>query len=102
MSYEDVANLAKDQDFSARLAAGLTTEAMGKVEDPLGDLILKNPPVGASMFIPLVSSAPGFGDAYASGGQLAITDGMMLAAIQAAWPRVSNLYDSTLNPPVPS
>ncbi len=101
MSYADIANLAKDSDFVERLAAGLTSEAMLINADPLADLILKNPPIGSSMFMPLISSAPGFGDKYAAGGQESITDGDMLASIQAAWPRVAELYDSTLNPVVP-
>jgi hypothetical protein len=98
MGYADVANLSKDSDFTERLAAGLTGESVLKTGDALADLILKNPPIGASMFMPLVSSAPGFGDKYASGGQESITDGEILSAMQAAWPRVTDLYDSTLNP----
>ena len=99
MSYEDVANLAKDGDFASRLAAGLTNEAVLKTGDALADVILKNPPLGASMFIPLVSSAPGFGAKYATGGQESITDGDLLSAMQAFWPRVTELYDSTLSTP---
>lgn len=98
MSYEDVAKLSTDSDFTLRLAAGLTGEAVLKVGDTLADLTLKNPALSASMFMPLVSSSPGFGDKYATGGQAAVTDGDILSAIQTAWPRVADLYHSTLNP----
>jgi len=40
---------------------------------------------------------PGFDTAYAGGGQGAITDGMLLSAIQANWAHVEAVY---VPPPV--
>lgn len=96
--YEDVYNLGTDPRFRNRLAAGLTTESAVKTNDPLADQVLKNPEATALWFMPLVSSAPGFGDQYAAGGQEAIEDAELLSAMQSAWPRVSELYSGTLNP----
>lgn len=93
MTFRDTANLARDQVFQERLSAALTTESMGKPDDALADAILKDPAEGSAMFMPLISSAPGFGDKFAAGGQDSITDGDMLAAIQANWQRVVDLYD---------
>jgi hypothetical protein len=98
MAYQDVANLGLDPDFRLRLMACLTTESVLKVGDALADLCLRTPASGADMFMPYVSSAPGFGDKYAAGGQESITDGEILAAVQASWPKVAALYADLLNP----
>jgi hypothetical protein len=98
MSYEDVANLAADAEFGRRIGAALTTESVVKTDDALADAILKNPALSVQMFMPLVSSAPGFGAAFAAGGQESITDGQILSAVQSSWGRVAELYASTLNP----
>jgi len=93
MAFKDVAALATDRDFAARLAAGLAKEGLAKAPDYLVDQILKNPSAGAAMFMPLVSAAPGFDDKYLTDGQLAISDNEMLSAIQANWQRVFDLYE---------
>jgi len=97
--YEDVYNLGTDPRFRNRLAAGLTTESAVKTNDPLAEQVLRSPEATALWFMPLVSSAPGFGDQYAAGGQEAIEDAELLSAMQSAWPRVSELYHDVLNPP---
>jgi len=90
MTYENIADLARDQDFANRLGACLASEAAPKTDD-LSTLILRSPSNGAQLFMPLVSAAPGFGDAYAETGQKAIDDGMLLSAVQASWDRVAGL-----------
>lgn len=90
MTYAQTAALAADQDFTHRLAACLTTEAAPK-SDELSDTILRSPLYGAQLFMPMVSSAPGFADAYAGGGQEAIDDAMILSAVQASWDRAADL-----------
>jgi hypothetical protein len=90
MAYEDVAKLARDPDFSARLGASVATEARGK-SDPLSDKVLGMIDMGATMFMPAVASSPGFDTKYASGGQEMITDGDLLSAVQASWDRVAGI-----------
>lgn len=92
MAFRDAAALATDREFNARLAAGLTKEALAKPSDHLVDQILKSPDVGAAWFMPFVSGAPGFDTEYLAGGQLSIDDNQLLAAIQASWSRVFDLY----------
>jgi len=91
MTYQDQANLATDPNFERRLAAALTTESRSKVTDPLAALIMRIPTQGMLAFMPFISSAPGFADKYASGGQANITDGDLLSAIQAEWADVSTV-----------
>jgi len=96
MAYQDVYNLGTDPLFRNRLVATLTTESATKTNDPLADQALRNPDGTAVWFMPFISSAPGFGDQYATGGQEAIDDGELLSATQAAWPKVSALYSDIL------
>lgn len=102
MAYDDVYNLGVDPQFRNRLVATLTTESANKTNDPLADQAMKNPGGTALWFMPFISSAPGFGDQYAGGGQAAIDDGELLSATQAAWPRVADLYASVLVPASPA
>jgi hypothetical protein len=94
MTYTDTAALAGNSDFTARLTACCTEQAGIFVQDArpeysdLAREIITDP--GASFwFVWLVASSPGFGDAYAGGGQAAIDDGMLLSSVQANWPIVS-------------
>ena len=91
MTYADQAALAADQDFRERLSSALVTEGRARVTDPLGKLIMNSPQQGVSVFMPFVSSAPGFADKYASGGQSAVTDGDILSAVQASWADVTTV-----------
>lgn len=98
MSYLDNARLGQDSDFIFRLGAALGVEALART-DLLSDKILtQSPNASSDLFMPAVSSAPGFGELYASGGQEAITDEDMLAAVQAAWERVATSVDSVSTP----
>lgn len=91
MTFQNTADLMADPLFTARLSACLTTEATGR-SDALADQLLRFPPTwGASVFQPVVSASPGFGEMYAAGGQAAITDGDILSAVQANWARVAAL-----------
>ena len=91
MGYSDTAALANDAEFSARLVACVTTEAIGKPGDPLADRVLANAAYIPGAFLPMVASAPGFDAKYATGGQEAVTDGDLLSAVQASWARVSEV-----------
>lgn len=91
MSYADQAALGADREFSQRLSSALTTEGRSKITDPLGKLVMNSPVQGVAVFIPFVSSAPGFADKYAAGGQAAITDGDILSAVQASWADVTTV-----------
>lgn len=98
MTYANEAALAGDADFTSRLTACLCGEAKIKPDDVVANSILRYPPSGAAMFMPFISTAPGFGDAYGDGqDQAAITDAMLLAAVQSSWQAVA----TTNNPPTP-
>jgi hypothetical protein len=90
MAYADQQALSADGEFQNRIWACLTSESAAKDpgSDPLAEYILLDPWQGVKLFMPLLSTAPGFGDKYAQGGQESIADGEILAATQAAWPRV--------------
>lgn len=92
MTYADSAALSEDQQFKDRLGASLNIESLGKPDDPLANRILGTTVGGWGMFMPFVSSAPGFGDKYAAGGQESITDGDLLSAVQASWARVAAIH----------
>jgi hypothetical protein len=99
MTFADTAALAADPDYRTRLAACVTTEALGKPDDPLADDVLRNGPgFATAVFGPTVASAPGFGDKYAGGGSAAVTDGDLLSAVQASWVRLSGVYAPAAQP----
>ena len=84
MSYEDQAALAGDQLFLGRLGACVVTEARSH-SDPLAGQVLQGGfTYAAGVFLPWVSSEPGFSVPSSS-----ITDGMLLSAVQAVWPAVA-------------
>jgi hypothetical protein len=91
MSYADSAALSKDLEFRDRLSSCLSTEAQPK-DDHLATLVLQAPSRGIDMFMPFISTAPGFDVAYGAGGSASIDDGMILSAVQAAWPSVAEIY----------
>lgn len=93
MGYSDMGALGKDDDFQARVAACVCEQAQTPGHDDIvAQRALQSPAFAVSMFMPFVSTAPGFGDAYASGGQAAVTDGMLLSAVQAKWGDVVNVW----------
>jgi hypothetical protein len=91
MTYQQIADLGKDEAFLERLAAAVTEQAKSH-SDYAAESSLRSPSQGATMFMPFVSTEPGFAAAYGEGGQEAITDGMMLSAIQANWDAVNTLW----------
>lgn len=99
MTYADNAALGQDSLFVFRLGAALGVESLGR-SDPLSDTILtQSATASADLFMPAVSSAPGFGDLYAGGGQEAISDGDLLAAVQASWERIAASVAGDTPPP---
>lgn len=86
MAYYDIALLAADTDFFARITAAYTTETL---DLPPGDVL---PPQWAAEHMWTLAAQPGFGDAYASalaGGvpnpgrdPAVISDAQILSAIQ--------------------
>jgi hypothetical protein len=72
VAYSDVSDLKNDGYFQNRVTACLAMEGQTSPESVLLQVIWP------------VAAAPGFGDAYASGGQDTITDAQILSAVQAA------------------
>lgn len=95
MSYADQAGLATDPEFGRRLSSALTTEGRSKVDDPVGKLVMNSPQQGVAVFMPFISSAPGFADKYAANGEAGITDGDILSAVQASWADVGTVQGLT-------
>lgn len=90
MSYADEAALSMDSAFTARLAACLSHEAQLRAPDEFAAQVVRAPFTAAGQtFMPFISTAPGFGDAYQTGGQDAIDDGMLLSSVQASWDAVA-------------
>lgn len=94
MPYIDVSRLVGDQDFTNRITACCTEQAAVFINDQrpewvaLAEAIIADA-AAAAWFYWLVAAAPGFGDAFAGGGSEAITDQMLLSAVQALWPTVA-------------
>ena len=86
MSYIDRANLVADADFMGRLNACVANEAVGKPADPFVNQILRAWGWGGQAFAPVIISLPGFDKPQAE-----ITDGDLLAGVQASWDRVADL-----------
>jgi hypothetical protein len=93
VTYQQIADLAGDTDFQRRLASAVTEQAKTR-SDYTALVALRNPVQGSIMFSPFVSTEPGFADAYGDGGQDAVTDGMLLAAVQANWTAVNDAWAS--------
>lgn len=91
MSYADEYSLGTDPEFAHRLTAAVTDESRAQISDPLAAYIMRAPEAGAALFMPFVSTAPGFAGKYASGGQVMIADGEILAAVQANWAAVTTV-----------
>ena len=100
MSYEAQSALAADGDYRSRLTACLVEQATIHLEDPatppadeqLSRSVIMNPTQGQELFAPVVAAAPGMADAFADGGSVAVTDGMLLAAVQSVWPFLAGLF----------
>lgn len=93
MSYASTAALSEDSDYLDRVAFCALTEAAGRASDPFTDQLITNgPPFAAQVFGPTIATAPGFADKYDLGGQAAILDLELLAAVQGSWDRIAALY----------
>jgi len=90
MTYADRAALKTDNRFRARLDACVLNEAALKPADPFVDMILSDPNFGLEVFLPLVISLPGF-----DRPEEEITDGDLLAGVQATWTRAEDLHPVT-------
>jgi hypothetical protein len=93
MAYADVGGLAGDPGYLSRLTACCTEQAATFINDSrpefhdLAQAVITDA-LAAMWFAWVVAAQPGFGDAFASGGSTAITDPMLLSAVQATWPIV--------------
>jgi len=85
MGYADRAALTSDQGFIGRLNACTANEAIG-ITSEFADRILAMWGYGASAFMGLVVSSPGF-----DRPQELITDGDLLSAVQAHWARAESI-----------
>ena len=83
MSYADQANLYSDPVFKGRLQAAVLKESRGRPDSAVAEYSLEYPPSGMQMFLPWVTTEPGF-----DVPEPVITDGMLLAAVQAVWGNV--------------
>jgi hypothetical protein len=109
LSYQTEAALATDPDFQARVKACTTAQANVFKDDDRPDIaglahaMLRNDIAPLTTFWNLIAAAPGFGDSVDSGDgtidQSAVTDPDLLAAVQAAWPTVADLYYSDTGVP---
>jgi hypothetical protein len=95
MTYQAQADLSQDEAFAERLGAALTTEGRART-DYVARVVMTYPPQGVQWFMPFISSAPGFADKFATGGQESITDGDLLSAVQASWADVGAVHPETL------
>lgn len=88
MAYADRAALVTDPEFIGRLNACVTNEAMPKAQagDGFGERLMTSWGWGGTIFMPWISSAPGF-----DVPQDQVTDGMLLSAVQASWATVEAL-----------
>lgn len=86
MAYADRAALITDPAFMGRLNACVANEAAGKPASPFTDQILRAWGYGGQAFGTLVISLPGFDRPESE-----ITDGDILAGVQAVWDRAETL-----------
>jgi hypothetical protein len=90
MSYADQSALYNDYTFRGRLEAAVTKESRSRPASDMAGAILAFPPKGTELFLPWVTTEPGF-DVEES----TITDPMLLSAIQAVWAPVEAQYASS-------
>jgi hypothetical protein len=84
MSFADDAALSMDPEFAARVVACIQQQAMIFIDDARPEY--KNPamdviavPMNAGTWVPLVAAMPGM--------KTTSTDGDILSAVQAVWPK---------------
>jgi hypothetical protein len=111
MSYQSQWNLNYDKDFDARSRACTIEQALSFTNSAdvsfkaLADSLLRsdNPQI-ANTFVTIVAGSPGFADASDDGeggvNSDAITDAMLVSAVQAQWPSVAALYFDSEGQPI--
>jgi hypothetical protein len=103
MSYLSQSALAFDQDFNARSRAALVNQAVIFKDDQRADiaglansLLVAGNPQETNTFIGMLAAAPGFADKADQGdgsvNSSLIADEEILAAVQAEWPTVAELF----------
>ena len=102
MSYLSQARLGADLDFQNRTRSALTQQASVYKDDARADIkaladgLLKGDSDAEASFIALLAAAPGFADMVDQGDgtvdSTQVSDGDILAAVQAGWPTVAALF----------
>ena len=96
MSYEQISRLVLDEPLAQRVQACVWEQASIFIDDGRGDIAafanqtLRSPISIKSMWMPVIANSPGFAEKVDDTTQ--ITDGDLLASVQANWPRLAKLY----------
>ena len=110
MSYQAQWRLTYDDGFVSRSRAALTNQAALYKDDGRADiaalaesLLVETNPQETNTFVAMLAAAPGFADMVDQGDGTVdssqISDGDILAAVQAGWPTVAALfYDADGSP----
>jgi hypothetical protein len=104
MSYEQQVKLRADGSFQGRTSAVVFEQALIFKDDARPDIAalarrhLADAGEVLSIWMPYMAATPGFAD-HANDTSL-ITDGDLLAATQAHWPTVSNVFYADDGTPV--
>jgi len=98
MSYAEMSGLANDPEFAGRLASAVCEQAKTRETEYVAQAALRSPETGASMFMPFVTTEPGFSDTYSESGQAGITDLQILSAVQANWDGVATVWTPITTP----
>jgi hypothetical protein len=102
VSYQSIAQLTSDVDFTGRTTAAATQQAEVYKDDArpefvaLADGVLKGSAGPLMAFTRMAAAAPGIGDKADAGDgtidQSKVTDADLLSLTQANWPVVAGLY----------
>jgi hypothetical protein len=105
MTLAGQASLVDDTALQGRAAACVFGQAEIYKDDGRPDIAalaryhLKSPSLIQTIWAPFIAAAPGFADH--AGDSSAITDGDLLATVQADWPTVAALWFAPDGTPVP-
>lgn len=104
MSYSDIDMLTQDPLFGGRIRACCVEQAEVYKNDArpefvdLANDVLKGDGQGVASFIRITAAAPGIAEMATTNGSLdqsQVTDGAILASVQANWEVVADLFYST-------
>jgi hypothetical protein len=109
MGYADMGALAADPAFVGRVTACAVEQAKVIADDAGADpadkdfalRVVGSPAVGGERLVPLLAVEPSFADLFGESGEAAISDGMVLAAIQANWHLAATALVLPMPPPRP-